>query len=289
MLKKIILVALSLALIACSHRRAPADPASEAYLMGLTGHKPTTDARRMNRIRFIALKDTALSVGARAGLSKRAFYIDHLLAIKEKTLDKTYNFYGLLLPNDIIPPVLAEADNTLVVDDPDTLRLSQRVYKIVKQAHFVTAPPTWRDYLWMNYPRPEVPNMTLLPRNPQERAVWKHYIDVGFRQGMRQADSIFEADLARLRRDYTGMILYKKLYAQNMVSAPFVAKTELGITGSASHMRIEDRLLRITAHPALNLQANSWKPAIVPGDPAAPIFEHGADGALNIEKALEVN
>ena len=80
---------------------------------------------------------------------------------------------------------------------------------------------------------------------------------------------IFTDNLARLKRDYAGMVLYKKLLAQHMVSAPFVARTELGVTGGGSDMRINDQVLRITALPSLQSNSRKWK-AIPVAHPTAP-------------------
>jgi defect-in-organelle-trafficking protein DotC len=66
----------------------------------------------------------------------------------------------------------------------------------------------------------------------------------------------------RHREDFGGMILYRKLLAMNMVSPPYVSNTDLGVTGDASEMHIDDRVLRITALPALNINSHEWKAAV---------------------------
>ncbi len=239
----------------------------------------TTTARkirlkRISDMRYAAIKDTALSIGARSGLAWRARQIDKELSADAQNLRSTYNFYGMLMDNDVLPPVLAEAQHTLNLASPESIRLSSKIYKIVAQARFVTAPPTWRDYLWMDYPPPDSPNASLLPRNSREEDVWKFYVAIGWKNGIEQANHIFAENLNRLNRDYKGMALYRKLYAQNMVSAPFVAQTNLGITGDSQHMRIDDRVLRITALPQLNLRGNTWKPVIVPTNPTTKLTMH---------------
>lgn len=219
-------------------------------------------------IRYAAIKETALGLGARAALAWRSQQIDAVLTEDATVLNKAYNFYGLMLPHNILPPVLQEARDTLNLASPNTLRLAAQVYKIKSQARFVTAPPTWRDYLWMDYPVPERPNNTLLPENRVEQGVWNQYVAEGWNNGIVQANNIFSANLANLNQDYKGMVIYLRLYQENMVSAPFVAKTDLGITGNGSQMSINDRVLRITALPQLNLKGNTWKPILVP-DPLA--------------------
>lgn len=231
---------------------------------GRPHHGKKNNSGALSDMRLGMLKDTALSLGARSGLAWQSTHINAILSHDEKELDATYNFYGLMLPHDILPPVLLQAQNTLNLAGPNTLRLAQKVYRLAAQAHFVTAPPTWRDFIWMNYPQPQLPNNTLLPRTRLERSIWNHYAAIGWENGIKQGDNIFQANLNSLNQTYNGMVLYRKLYQMNMVSAPFVAKTNLGITGDGSHMNINDQVLRITALPQLNLKGNTWKAIIVP-------------------------
>lgn len=58
------------------------------------------------------------------------------------------------------------------------------------------------------------------------------------------------------------MILYRKLLAEHMVSAPFVAKAQLGVTGDATQLRINDQILRITGQSQLQPNPSKWKPII---------------------------
>lgn len=254
-----------LSLPACVQNIQYAGTASLAELQRL-GTAPVAGAKtvQVSRIRFAALQETALTLGAQAGLAWRSKQINKELEQRSNDLDKTYNFYAMLLNKNVLPPVLSESDDSLNLDSPNSIRLSSKTYKIVNQARFVTAPPTWRDYLWMNFSKPDAPDKTLLPKNATEQMLWKHYVAAGWDNGIHQANNIMSENLSRINRDYQGMALYRKLYAQNMVSAPFVAKTELGITGDSSEMSINDQILRITALPQLNLKGNTWKPGVIP-------------------------
>ena len=158
--------------------------------------------------------------------------------------------------------MLLEGRNLLNLADTQTIRVSDRMYKVSKQARFITTPPNWRQYLWMDYKRPEYPNVTLLPKTKQEREVWAFYVTRGWKNGVEQANTILEENVARIKEDFGGMILYRKLLAMNMVSPPFVSHTDLGVTGDESEIHIDDRVLRITALPALNVNSNEWKAAV---------------------------
>lgn len=216
----------------------------------------------MNKIRETAIKDTALSVGAQSGLAVRAKEIDNQLIAHQRYLDKIYDFNALILEHNVMPPVLLEGRNTFNLNDLQSIRVSNRTYRVYKQAHFITTAPNWREYLWMDYQTPEAPHPSLLPATNEEAAVWKTYVARGWQQGIEQANTILEESIARIKQDFNGMILYRKLLAMNMVSPPFVSHTDLGVTGDAEEMHIDDRVLRITALPALNTNANEWHAAL---------------------------
>ena len=242
------------------------------------GNSQATSARSssasMGKIREMALKETALSLGAQAGLAWRACQINNDLTKQARTLDAVYDFNSLVLEHNILPPVLLEGRNTFNLADLQTIRVSDRTYKVAKQAHFITTPPTWRQYLWMDYKKPEMPHITLLPKCREERALWCFYVEKGWKNGVDQANIILEESVARVREDYMGMILYRKLLAMNMVSALYVSNTELGITGDASEIHIDDRVLRITALPALNVNSKEWRAAVAKDENALEQFKN---------------
>jgi defect in organelle trafficking protein DotC len=217
---------------------------------------------KINEIRLLALKQTAREVGTQAGLSWRSQQLNELLNSHKRNLDHIFNFSFLILNQTVLPPVLVEGRNTLNLADEFTVRVSDHDYQIVQMPRFITTPPNWRNYIWMAYKKPETPNHTMLPQSSDERKIWNEYIQIGWGEGVTQADQIFSANLARLQRDYEGMILYRKLLAQNMLTPPYVSQADLGITGGGNDMRINDRVLRITAIPQLQANSKNWHPVL---------------------------
>lgn len=235
-------------------------------LYRIRGLKNDSQAEKINTIRLYGLRQSARGLGAQTGLAWRSQQINKTLENQKQKLDQVFNFNYLLLKHNVLPPVLTEADNTLNLASVDSIRISDRDYQIVSFPRFVTAPPNWRNYIWMNYKKPETPNNTLLPRNSTEVKIWDSYTQIGWNEGTSQADEIFSVNLARLKRDYNGILLYRKLLAQNMISAPFVSQADLGITGGGATMRINDRVLRITASSELKANSKVWSPALVNKD-----------------------
>lgn len=225
---------------------------------------PGSGKSAVGAIRAQALRDTALSVGARGGLAWRASKINAVLLQNQSLLYRIFNFNAMLLDKNVLPPILTEARNTLSLGGTDTIRIADRSYQIISQARFVSAAPNWRDYLWLSFSPPETPDRTLLPRNALERLIWKKYTAEGWRAGLQQAELIFKENKARLQRDFEGMIRYRTLLAQQMVSPPYVAETDMGITGGGSDLTVSDRVLRITAFPTLQNDSQQWKTEIIP-------------------------
>jgi len=231
--------------------RSPSSSASKTELSGL---------------RAKALRDTAMSLGAQAGLASASEQINSHTEVNSKHLESIYNFHALMLAHGVLPPVLEAGDNNLNLADPNTIRVADRSYKIVQQARFATTAPNWREYLWLSFSKPELPDRTLLPKSSEETKIWKAGIKAGWEKGEQQAYSIFQQNLARLKRDFRGMLLYRKLLEQKMISPPFVSRTELGITGDGDDMRINDQVLRIVELPKLQTNSRRWNAIVVKRD-----------------------
>ncbi len=259
------LATLSLSLSGCMHTyRVYGGTQNLSQLKRLYVRQGKLPQGTINNIRLSALKTSAMSIGAQSGLVWRAKQIDDILDQDAKQLDKIFDFRQMMVSQHVLPRVLTQADNTLSISDGLAIRLSDKVYKIESQARLVTAPPTWREYLYMNYSKPDKPSPAMLPHNRFEKKVWQKLITKSWHMGIDQANAIYQQNLARLKSDYTGMALYHKLYAQKMVSAPFVSHANLGITGDTNEMRIHDQVLRITALPVLKTnKPHQWRPAVI--------------------------
>ncbi len=264
-----ILSLLFILLTACSQHQQNLDNIDTTNLAQLESVRvnlnPGSSGNRteLSGLRVKSLQDSAMSIGAQAGLAWASEKINVRMKDDTKYLDSIYNFNAMVLSHGVIPPVMVEGDFTLNQDDPNTIRVSDRTYKIVQQARFATTPPNWREYLWQSYDKPSLPDKTLLPKNDEEQKIWRKGIQLGWEKGIEQGYSIFQQNLARLKRDFNGMILYRKLLQENMISPPFVARTELGITGNGEDMRINDQVLRIVALPKLQTNGKNWRAVVV--------------------------
>lgn len=216
-----------------------------------------------NKIRNKSIQDTAISYAAQSALAWQSNRINTQLMERKNLLDRIYNFNSLILPHNVLPPVLREAKSSLNLSDSKTIRAADRTIEIVHEARFVTSPPTWREYLIMSFEPPEAPADAMLPQSIEEREIWDKNIAIGWAKGYKQANAILREDLGKLAQDYAGMAFFKKLYLQNMVTAPHVATANLGITGDNKKLSINDRITRITSDAELmTYRSNSWKSGI---------------------------
>ncbi|MEA1938879.1 MAG: type IV secretory system conjugative DNA transfer family protein [Pseudomonadota bacterium] len=217
-------------------------------------------------IRRDALREAALSLGARGGLANRTYEIRQEIAKFEGVLDRVFDFRGLLIaaPSGLLmePPVIGESRDALAVEvTGQAAALADRIYEIGKVARIVTTPRDWRAYLEREWSRVDPPPGLLRPKTDEEAVEWSEWIEAGWKAGVAQATDIFQADMDRLSRDFTGMIRYRMLLAQGMVSAPFADSMALGITGGGRQMRINEKMVRITGSSVLDTEASRWNPA----------------------------
>jgi defect in organelle trafficking protein DotC len=235
----------------------------QAYLGFVKINQLPTNEKNISPIRLAAIKDTATTIGARGALAYRSIQINHILKKESNLLDGIFNFNRLLLPNHILPPIIQASKNSMTINDTNTIRGDSTTYELIKPARFVSVSPTWRDYLWMNYPPPVMPNKVLLPKTQAEAIAWNNFLAIGWRQGLDQANQIFNLNLSRLKRDVNGMILYKKLLAERIISPPYISSAKLGITGNSQQLRINDYVKRITNPAQLQPNSHNWNAVLI--------------------------
>ena len=218
------------------------------------------------KIREDAMREAAVSYGARGGLAARTFVIQRQIAERESELSKLYDFRRLLIPAAsgllIEPPIVSEALRAvLVAGGGQQAAVADRIVKINREAQIVTAARDFRTYLERDWGVVEPPPALLLPKSGEERDLWKKLVAEGWTQGVQQADEIFESDLDALNSDFIGMVRYRELLQQGMISAPFALHEDRGVTGDGKELRIGDRGVTITGPASLNPKSERWIPS----------------------------
>lgn len=215
--------------------------------------------------RMTVVRSTAVSYSTKYALYWESVSINNHLDNTGRQLDTTFNFRGLLLKNDVLPPILRQSAGNITMEGPRNIRTSDRMLEIIEPARFSSAIPTWRNYLRMDFKKPDLPDSRMLPQSTDERKVWDEGLIEGWNIGRWQARSIFAANIGLMQRDMLGMVLYHKLLSQGMISPTYSATANLGVTGNGKTMHLNDRIVKITSESMLTPErVDSWKPAILP-------------------------
>jgi len=217
-------------------------------------------------IRKDAQKEAALSYGARGGLVWRTWHIRREMETRARYMDKVFDFRQLLIPAPsgtlIEPPIVSEAMDALLISNRgEQAALADKILRINRNARIVSTARTWRFYLEREWGDVEPPPDILRPNTPEERKEWEKWVNKGWLKGIEQADEIFQDDLNRLVADYQGMVRYKLLLAQGMITPPYALQVDRGVTGDGNVMRIGDRAVEITDMPKLQTGYEKWQPA----------------------------
>jgi defect-in-organelle-trafficking protein DotC len=181
-------------------------------------------------------------------------------------MTKAFDFSRLLIaaPSGLLiePPIVSEAQRAIIVNSGgQAAAVADRVYRINRVARIVTASRNWHLYLERDWGRVDPPPGILLPKTDEEIVAWKAYVTQGWEAGVKQANDTFESDVDRLTNDFTGMVRYRELLAQGMISPPYALADDRGVTGGGSEMRVGDRGVTITGQSSLIPKSSSWTPA----------------------------
>lgn len=253
-----------------SQRRRPVDAPPELNaLRQLAPNSPgsTTGADNM---RMAALREVALTLGVQAGVRWRYQIINTLMLTNQQTLDKAVDFRPLLLHGGrVAPAVITRSEGGYRITSDTEASQTMATYYIERDARLISRPPDWRDYLLRDYPMFRRHDDVMLPKDAAERKAWSSTVEKGFWQGVAQADTLFDANLGQLRKDYLGMAHFKLLALQGMVKVPMLADSNLGVVVDGRMLSVGERVFRIT-EPTDFRPVRNWQPVIkhVPAAPA---------------------
>lgn len=174
-------------------------------------------------------------------------------------MDTAFNFAPLMLTQGealIMPPLLTRAGASMRIEDAGTATTAKTTYELLEPARYVAVIPNWRAFLMMDeFPEPEQPNPAVLPKNAEERAIWRAAVREAWAQGLTEADQLYADNVARMARSYRGVMLYHLLTAQHLLSRVNTASSDLGTRRSdnGNKLNIGQKVYRITAPSAFTV------------------------------------
>lgn len=243
----------------------------------LTRSQITSDAvsgwarNSMDQGRLSEVRNAAAALGAQAGLADRTRQIQAALVSRGHQYDRAFDFSRLMIEPGLLPPVITEGRDAYHQENDTEARASDRIFRIERAARIVSAVPSWRTYL-LTEPTPAIaPGAAVMPKNKTEKQVWDDFAARGWEEGVAQADANFQSNLARLKQDFQGMLRFKMLYEQGLVSMPRLSRENLGTTGGGNELALGDRIIRISNQALLDANNRNWStkgrlPATAPHD-----------------------
>ena len=169
----------------------PGEPMSLEELQNVEKEEPTKSEKGEGiafDLRKEAIREAAVSFGARGGLAWRTYNIRHELEDRARQMDKVYDFRQLLIPAPsgllIEPPIVSESLNAMLIQEGgQTAAVSDRRYNIVHNARIVSTARTWRTYLERDWGEMDLPPDILRPENKEERELWSKLVARGWDEG----------------------------------------------------------------------------------------------------------
>jgi defect-in-organelle-trafficking protein DotC len=184
-------------------------------------------------LRDKAQKEAAYSTAIQLGTNSR--YREILKTVVEpleKSLDSIFDFKRLMIREgdiSVIPPVLSEAGKALRVGESGKSAVYQeQSFLMVSKAKIVPVSPNWREYLFIDLKNPSDIHESLFPQNMKERSLWQERVQKGWEIGIEQGDLLFKNQVAKLTRDYTGLLLYEELKAKKQLETPTIENKAIG-------------------------------------------------------------
>jgi len=233
--------------------------------------------------RSAMLRDAALAFGIRGGLAARTDEANERLRSLDGQLSRTYSFKDIMISAPagflIQPPVVVKQESAAKIsDDGKRASLIDVTYMIVSPGKIRTTSPVWQEYLLRDWPKVTPPDDAVLPQNSAERKLWSHWVEKGWVQGSRQAEIIFEEDLARLDRHFKGMVLYLQLVEEGKIQSLFVGAGEKAIQiPDGSTMKVGLREIAISRSANFVGDINNWKPIVLFRESGLPPLEYRDD------------
>ena len=221
----------------------------------------------MARIRGDALREAARRFGSQHGFARRAWEIVQLLEQRSAELSASYDFNRVAtstpgVPGVILPPVVARTFDAYALNRSSrSASHSDEYFEVLKAASLSPVVPTWREYLVIRSKEPREPPRSLMPRGGLEAGRFRQWFNEGWDAGVDQAEAEFAKRVARLRRDYEGMLEHRRLVALGMMS-PILIETEfLGMTGDIGSMSVGLHDLKIVGDAEFIIDEDPWSGA----------------------------
>ena len=235
------------------------DPAELAGLLEMTGTATGKEKTAVQLMRPKAIREAARLVTFQTAMSWRYGQLLEETERYSAIMDTAFNFAPLMLTQGealIMPPQIARAGASMRIEDGATATAAKTTYELLEPARYIAVIPNWREFLMADeFPSPEEPHPAVLPKNAEERAIWRAAVREAWAQGLAEADQLYTDNVSRMARSYRGVMLYHLLTAQHLLSRVNTASSDLGTRRSdnGNKLNIGQKVYRITAPSAFTV------------------------------------
>jgi len=228
-------------------RGEPQELADILDMRGMASEKDTI----VSLLRPMAIREAAQLVTLQTAIAYRYRQLIETTERHAAIMDTAFNFSPLLMTQGealIQPPVLTRSGASMRIEKPDTATSAEASFELLEPARFVAFAPHWREFLMMRaFPEAEKPNPAVLPKNEKEREIWRIAVREAWAQGLNEADQLYADNVARMVRQYRGIMLYHLLSAQHILSRVHTASAPVALSNSETMLYIGQKVYRITA------------------------------------------
>jgi len=216
--------------------------------------------------RYGLLREAALSYAAQAGYERRVWEIMRQLEADSGTLSASFDFNRVAYraPREtgyILPPVVSRATAAINVEENGRSAVaSDEYYRLEIPGRITTVVPTWRDYLVIPLEEPAQQNDDFLPQDQDEKRVFARFAAEGWQAGVEQADEALNLNFARLRRDYLGMVEYRRMVEAGLVTELVIRDSEARSAGEGDELFIGERRVQIVNAATFVRNPENWRP-----------------------------
>ena len=202
-------------------------------------------------LRRDALRSAARAYGSQHGFQRRVWEINKVLEQHTATASTLFDFNRVVahLPGGngiVIPPVMAKTiDNQQLSDNASQLATSDMNLVLLRPGRLSVTTPTIFDYLVIPSQEPVIPEVSLLPNNGEEADMFSTWFNEGWQAGRHLARDEFSTRLQRLLDDYDGMMEYRRLVENGIMTRMVLTKSDFGTTVLDDTMRIGDKVVQV--------------------------------------------
>ena len=250
-------------LIAEYLRRGPEPPSGPEELS--IQREETGPANEIEGLRRRALKHAAQTYGSQNGYVRRAWEIQGILERRGRELSRTYDFRLVARPAPsgagyVIPPSVSLSVNLVRTETADIAVAADEQFEIAEKGRLAPMVPTWRDYLLFFPQTPASLPESLKPVGDGEEDFFRNWLELGWNAGIEQANAELEARLSRLRQDYEGMLLYRKLTDRGKIERLALESTGISSSAAAGILRTGERAAWISARARFRVGIPEYSP-----------------------------